>query len=130
MKNCDIHVFAYINIFTNERISNQGLIGCYLFWVLLSKSEVNVFKNSKLIICSELKISSKEKIQVVLLWFSCFGCVCFKTPWTTAHQAPQSMGFSKQEYWSGLPFPSPGDLPNPRIKLMSPALAQRFFTTE
>ena len=40
----------------------------------------------------------------------------FATPRTVAHQAPQSMEFSRQEYWSGLPFPSPGDLPNPRIK--------------
>ena len=40
----------------------------------------------------------------------------FATPWTVAHQAPPSMEFSRQEYWSGLPFPSPGDLPNPGIK--------------
>ena len=40
----------------------------------------------------------------------------FMTPWTVAHQAPLSMGFSRQEYWSGLPFPSPGDLPDPGIK--------------
>ena len=40
----------------------------------------------------------------------------FVTPWTIAHQAPLSMGFSKQEYWSGLPFPFPGDLPDPGIK--------------
>ena len=45
-------------------------------------------------------------------------------------QDPLSMGFPRQEYWSGLPFPSPGDLPDPEIKLMSPALAGRFFTTE
>ena len=51
------------------------------------------------------------------------------TTWTVAHHAPLSMGFSRQEYWSGLPFPSPGDLPNPEIKLMSPALAGGFFTT-
>ena len=44
----------------------------------------------------------------------------FETPWTVAHQAPLSMGFSRQEYWSGLPFPSPGDLPNPGIKPASP----------
>ena len=42
--------------------------------------------------------------------------------WTVAHQAPPSMGFSRQEYWSGLPFPSPGDLPNPGIEPRSPAL--------
>ena len=44
----------------------------------------------------------------------------FVTPWTVAHQAPLSMGFSWQEYWSGLPFPPPGDLPNPEIEPMSP----------
>ena len=47
----------------------------------------------------------------------------FVTMWTVAHQAPLSMGFPKQEYWSGLPIPSSEDLPNPRIKLVSPALA-------
>ena len=46
----------------------------------------------------------------------------FVTPWTVAYQAPQSMEFSRQEYWSGLPFHSPGDLPNPGIKSGSPAL--------
>ena len=54
------------------------------------------------------------------------------TLWTIARQAPLSMGFSRQEYWSGLPCPPPGDLPNPGIKpesLMSPALVGRFFTT-
>ena len=45
------------------------------------------------------------------------------TPWTVAYQAPLSMGFSRQEYWSGLPFPSPGDLPDPGIESVSPTLA-------
>ena len=58
---------------------------------------------------------------------SCFSLVwLFVTPWTIAHQAPLSMGFPRQEYWSGLPFPSPGDLPDPGIKpgsLSSSALA-------
>ena len=44
------------------------------------------------------------------------------TPWTVAHQPPLSMGFPKQEYWSGLPLPSPEDLPKPGIKLTSPVL--------
>ena len=52
----------------------------------------------------------------------------FVTPWTIALQAPLSIGFSRQEYWSGLPFPPPGDLPNPGMKPKSPALAGRFFT--
>ena len=46
----------------------------------------------------------------------------FVTPWTAAYQAPPSMGFSRQEYWSGVPFPSPGDLPDPGIKPGSLAL--------
>ena len=56
----------------------------------------------------------------------------FVTLWAVAHQAPLSMGFSRQKYWSGLPWPPPGDLPNPGIEpssLMSPVLASRFFTT-
>ena len=52
------------------------------------------------------------------------------TPWTAAYQAPPSVGFSRQEYWSGLPFLPPGDLPNPGIELTFPALAGGFFTTE
>jgi len=46
----------------------------------------------------------------------------FVTPWTVAHQAPLSMGFPRQEYWSGLPFPTPGDLLDPGIKPASPVL--------
>ena len=78
----------------------------------------------------------------VWVFFVCvYVCVCaaqslscvqlFATLWTTAHQAPLSMGFPRQEYWSGLPFPSSGDLSNPGIKptsLVSPALVARFFT--
>ena len=54
----------------------------------------------------------------------------FATPWTIAYQAPPSMGFSRQEYWSGLPFPSPGDLPNPGIEPGSPALQADTLTSE
>ena len=52
------------------------------------------------------------------------------TPWTVACQAPLSMGFSRQEYWSGLPCPPPGDLPDPGIEPVTPALAGGFFTNE
>ena len=54
----------------------------------------------------------------------------FAPLWTVTHQAPLSMGFSRQVYWSGLPFPSPGDLPDPGIEPESPYLAGRFSTTE
>ena len=52
------------------------------------------------------------------------------TPWTVACQAPLSMGFPRQEYWRGLPFPSPGNLPNPGFEPGFLALADGFFTTE
>ena len=68
------------------------------------------------------------------------GCACecdllfrvrlFASPWTVAHQAPLSMGFSRREYWNGLPFPSPGHLPDPGIEPASSALAGGFFTAE
>ena len=54
----------------------------------------------------------------------------FATPWTVAHQAPLSMGFSGQEYWSGVPFPSPGDLPNLGIKPRSPTLQADALISE
>ena len=54
----------------------------------------------------------------------------FVTPWTVAYQAHPSMGFSRQEYWSGLPFPSPGDLPHPGIEPGSPALQADTLTSE
>ena len=54
----------------------------------------------------------------------------FATPWMVAYQALRSMGFSSQEYWSGLPFPSPGDLPNPGIEPRSPALQTDALPSE
>ena len=54
----------------------------------------------------------------------------FATPWTIAQQAPLSTGLSRQEYWNGLPFPSPWDLSNPGIEFKSAVLVGEFFTTE
>ena len=54
----------------------------------------------------------------------------FVTPWSVAYQAPQPMGFSRQEYWSGLPFPFPGDLPDPGIEPGSPTLQADALPTE
>ena len=61
------------------------------------------------IFSKKVKVKSLSRVQL------------FATPWTVAYQAPPSMGFSRQEYWSGLPFPFPGDLPNPGIEPGSPA---------
>ena len=67
-----------------------------------------------------------EKVKVKSV-----SCVqLFLTLWTVAHQASPSMGFSRQEYWSGLPFPSPGDLTDPGIKLRSPALQADSLPSE
>ena len=72
-----------------------------LEWVAISFSNARKWK---------VKLKSLSRIRL------------FATPWTVAHQAPLSMGFSRQEYWSGLPFPSPGDLPYPGIEPGPPAL--------
>ena len=77
-----------------------------------------------------LEPPGKPKMKSEVKSLSCVWLLA--TPWTIAHQAPPSMEFSRQEYWSGLPFPSLGDLPNPEIEpasLMSPALVGRIFTT-
>ena len=66
----------------------------------------------------KVKLKSLSRVQL------------FVTPWTVAHQAPPSMGFSRQEYWSGLPFPSPGHLPDPGIEPGSPAFQADALITE
>ena len=73
----------------------------------------------KLLILNQSLTPSKLSVSHVQL---------FATSWTVAHQAPLSMGFPKQEYWSELPFPSPGDFADPGIEPGSPAWAGRFFT--
>ena len=65
-----------------------------------------------------IKVKSLSRVQL------------FMTPWTVVHQAPPSMGFSRQEYWSGLPFISPGDLPDPGMGPRSPALQADALTSE
>ena len=77
--------------------------------------------------------ATREAHYTTMKWseVKLLSCVrLFETPWTVAHQAPPSMGFSRQEYWSGLPFPSPRDLPNPGIKPTSPALQADALTSE
>ena len=80
--------------------------------------------------------SMKIKDMPDLIWppYQCYCLVVvsdsFVIPWTSAHQAPLSMGFPMQEYWSGLPFPPPEHLPYLGVESVSPALAGRFFTTE
>ena len=72
---------------------------------------------------SEVKWSESEEKSLSRVWL-------FATPWTLAYQASPSMGFSRQEYWSGLPFPSAGDLPDPGIELRSPSLEADALTSD
>ena len=74
----------------------------------------------------ENKIAPSYSMRARLLQ----SCPTLFTPWTVAHQAPLSMGFSRHEYWSGLPFPSPEHRPDPGIQPTSPARAGELFTTE
>ena len=71
-------------------------------------------------------VSYHTKVKVKLL----SRVQLFATPWTVAYQVPPSMGFSSQDYWSRLPFPSPGDLPDVRIKPRSPALQADSLPSE
>ena len=78
----------------------------------------------------ERKEGRKEYRKGLLLLSQKVMSDSFAMLWTVTHQAPLSMGFARQEYWSGLPFPSPGDLPSPGFESVSPALVGEFFTTE
>ena len=85
--------------------------------------------------CRSIKLSSNTwtKRELCMHAQSLSRVWLFATLWTVAHQAPLSVKFPRQEYWSGLPFPPPGDLPGPGIEITSPeapALAGRFFTTK
>ena len=81
-----------------------------------------------------MKVVKKYKFPVISTWdvMWCSRSVVSDsvTPWTVACRVPLSMGFSRQEYWSGAPVPSPGDLPEPGTEPSSPALAGGFFTAE
>ena len=83
-------------------------------WDLMNNPILGVIKKSLLLLTSHVCSLMSDS---------------FATPETAFHQAPLSMGFSRYEYWSGLPFPSPGGLSNTGIELMYPALAGGFFTT-
>ena len=71
-----------------------------------------------------------EKVCVYVCVLVAQLCATLWAPWTVAHQAPLYMEFSRQEYWNGLPFPSPGDLPDPEIKPGSPELQVDYLPSE
>ena len=97
---------------------------------MLSRLVITFLPRSKCLLISWLQSPS----AVIFSQFSSIQLLSrvrlFVTRWTVAYQASPSMGFSKQEYWSGLPFPSPGDLPNPGIKPRSPTLQADTLPSE
>ena len=111
---------------SQEPVKDQSFLGC----AVCSDTPASQVK--------PLLQTWKETESESLLLTHLNGCCCLVaqlgptlwTSWTVACQAPLSMGFSRQEYWSGLPFSSPGDRPNPGIESVSLALAGGFFTAE
>ena len=96
----------------------------HFFYFILGKDQSTDLFHQGLITSSQSAYIHAQSLMCVQF---------FATPWTVAHPAPLSMGFSRLEYWRGLPLPFPGDLPDPRVEPpspVSPALAGRFFTTE
>ena len=111
------------------RWGRKGGLGSQSCWEIADCGSKQVWPNTR---CLELSyyIDAYSLCGCMPSHFSCVWL--FVTIWTVSHQAPLSMGFSRQEYRSGLPCPPPGGLPNPGIKprsLKSPALASGFFTT-
>ena len=138
MKSPSLSLKAYLNrsysYFLKKFYRNIVYLQCCVSGVQHSESVMHTLSFFKILF---------HRPSQILTRVPCVTCVCMLshsvvsntlvTPQTVARQAPLSMGFSRQEYWSGLPFPPPGDLPNPGIKPMSStstALVGGFFTTE
>ena len=96
---------------------NPGLLHCRQILYQLNYQGNPILKLNPNILV-KVKVKSLSRVRL------------FATPWTVAYQAPPSMEFSRQEYWSGLPFPSPEDLPNPGIEPGSPALQADALPSE
>ena len=123
-RNTGVGCHSLFHIFPTQGL-NRGLLHCRQILYHLSHQgipiqlyiDINIYRYKYMCVCAQ---------SLSCVWL-------LVTTWTVACQAPRSMGFSRQKFWSGLPFPPPGDLPNPGIEPTSPAspsLAGRFFTTE
>ena len=117
----------------NGRVWNMKNLGVYLFFWMNKSYEYlkpHIFQGQ----CLFLFLNIIWKIMLITprlsMKWSCSGVSNSATAWTVGHQAPASMGFPRQEYWNGLPFPSPGDLPDLEIKPWSPALQADTLTSE
>ena len=101
-------------------------LGKSVFIPISKKGNAKEYSNYHII--ALISHASKVKVKVKLKSLS--HVRLFVTPWTVAYQAPPFMGFSRQECWSGLPFPSPGDLPDPGIEPWSPAFQADTLLSE
>ena len=122
----------------------EFLIGFFVLMWLSIMSCLQILETNPLLITTSANIFSQSLGCLFILFIASFDTWklfsfvvqslshvrLFATPWSIAHQAPLSMGFSRQEYWSGLPFPSPGDLSNPGIEPSSPSLQIDALTSE
>ena len=118
--------FAQASNFTGKRVRpNLGKQEC----LKLPKQVKKVEEQHKSLLWKE---SESEVVKSCLTFWEPHGLyvALFGTPWTVAYEVPPSVGFSRQEYWSGLPFLSPGDLPDPGIDPRSPALQADTLTSE
>ena len=98
---------------------------------MVNETMFSVSSSYSLVLSLREILSAGASLIAPCLCVKSLSCVwLFEIPWTIVRQAPLSMGFSRQEYWSGLPFSSPGNLRDPGIKPVSPVLAGGFFTTE
>ena len=104
----EIRIWVCQESYFNQPYSNMALLSSKL----KKKCEYEYYS------CLKVKVTSLSRFRL------------FVTSWTVAHQGPPSMEFSRQEYWSGLPFPSPGDLPNPGTEPGSPALRADALPSE
>ena len=110
-----------------------ALLHCPFWWTtnpLVPTTSASMEGLSEAILCIRvLQRNRTSKVYIYTVVVKSLSCVwLFGTPWTVAHQVPLSVGFPRQGYWSGLPFPSPGDLPDPGIE--PPAWTSGLFTTE
>ena len=111
-------------------LDNLAFLGITFLWTVAR--DIFILCIRTLCVCASLGQNISEYIQIPSLWLLFSHKVMSNpaTSWAVASQVPLSTEFPRQEYWSGLPFPSPGDLPDPGIEPMSPALVGISFTTE
>ena len=116
--------FELIQSLPSALYTDMLLLVRYCFWLIHLTRRKRHFCNFHLRLLTIFPTSQKVKVKSLSrVWL-------FATPWTVAYQSPQSMEFSRQEYWSGLPFPSPGDLPDAGIEPRSPALQADAWPSE